>query len=329
MKRRTLIAGLGSAAAWPVVARAQRAAIPVIGYLSSTIEGDPADASHIDLAFRQGLGAQSFVEGKNVGILYRRAEGQYDRLPGLAADLVSRQIAVIFASTPIATALAAKRATSIIPIVFVTGADPVKFGLVESLSRPTGNLTGVAVITLELLAKRLGLLRQVLPAVHSIGFLANPTNPQMDSQISDTDSAARLLGLKMIVQNAGTSEEIGKAFSVLAKEGVGGVLVAAEPFFYVERDRIALAAADYGMPMMSPSREYAQAGALMSYGPNFAEAWRLAGTYVGRILKGEKPSDLPVQQSTKVDLVLNTKTAKAMGLEFPPKLLAVADEVIE
>jgi putative tryptophan/tyrosine transport system substrate-binding protein len=323
MKRREFIAGLGgAAAAWPLAARAQKTAVPIIGFLSGASETYAA-------AFRRGLGEEGYVEGRNVEILYRYAEFQNERLPLLAADLARRPVAVIFTTGGIASILAAKSATTITPIVFVTGTDPVEHGLVASLSRPGGNLTGVYFLDQAVNAKRVQLLHEVLPATSAIGFLVNPTSPpiQVDPEIREAQHAVRILGLRLVILNASTASEIDAAFTSVTGQQIGALLVIADALFSVQHDQVAALAARYAVPVMYPYREPVDAGGLMSYGPSLADAHRLAG--IGRILKGEKPADLPVQQSTRIEMVINLKTAKALGLTIPPNLLAVADEVIE
>jgi putative tryptophan/tyrosine transport system substrate-binding protein len=326
MRRREFIAGLGGAVAWPLVARAQQSAVPVIGFLSAASE-----AGGFAAAFRRGLSEEGYVEGRNVEILYRYAEFKNDRLPSLAADLTRHPVVAIFTTGGQASMLAAKAATTITPIVIVTGTDPVDLGLVASLSRPGGNLTGVYFVDQAVNAKRVQLLHQVVPATSAIGFLVNPTNPpiQVDPEVREAENAARILGVRLVILSASTSSEIETAFASAAGQRIGGLLVLADAFFYLQRDQLAALAAHYALPVMYPYREPVGAGGLMSYGPSLSDAHRIAGTYVGRVLKGEKPADLPVQQSTKVELVINLKTAKALGLTIPPNLLAIADEVIE
>jgi putative ABC transport system substrate-binding protein len=322
MKRREFIAGLGSAAAWPVVARAQRPAQPVIGYLSP---GTGVPSTN----FVQGLNEQGYVEGRNVEILYRSAENRYDRLPALAAELVRRRVAVIFADANPASALAAKKATGTIPIIFTTGADPVAVGLVVSLNRPGSNITGVSFLTTELTAKRLELLREILPTATSIGFLINPSGTGAEAEMREAETAARILAVRLSIANASTPSEIDQAFAILAGQRVGALLVGSTPFFTTQRDQVAALATHHSLPAIYNTRTNVEAGGLMSYGASISDAHRLAGTYVGRVLKGEKPADLPVQQSTKFELVINLKTAKALGLTIPETLLATADEVIQ
>ena len=321
--RRELLAALGgAAAAWPLAARAQQAALPTIGFIrANTPEKSVASVA----AFRQGLSETGYVEKQNITIEYRwAAQGHYDQLPALAADLVRRKVSVIAATTAQA-ALAAKAATASIPIVFETGGDPIQLGLVASLNRPGGNITGVTQLSSELLSKRLGLLHDLLPAAAAIGFLVNPTYPGAESQARDLQDAARTLGLQMHVLNAGTEAEINTAFANFAKLRVG---VGAGP--YAERaEQFVTLAARHALPTFYQYREYVAAGGLISYGASLTDSYRQAGVYTGRILKGEKPGDLPVLQPTKFELVINLKSANALGLTIPPGVLAIADEVIE
>jgi len=326
MRRRDFIAGLGSAAAWSLVARAQQSAMPVIGYLSGNTEigNRPAAA-----AFRKGLGEEGFVEGWNVEILYWWAETQYDRLPALANDLVRRRVSVIVATSVIGAARAAKSATATIPIVFQTGLDPVESGLVASLNRPGGNITGIFTLGRDLAAKRLELLRESVPAASSIGVLLNPSSIGAEPQMKAMEIAARVLGLRLVILNASTPGEIDAVFATVVGERVGALMTDADPLFFTQGAQLAALAARHRVPMIHYAREMVDAGGLMSYGVNVADAYRLVGKYAGRILKGDKPADLPVQQATKVELVLNMKTAKALGFTFPLNLLGRADEVIE
>ena len=326
MKRREFITLLGSTAAgWPLLARAQQRAMPVIGFLNST----SADgyASYL-AAFRQGLKEAGYIEGQNVAIEYRWAEGQYDRLPAMAGDLVRRQVTVIAAtSTP--AAVAAKAATTTVPIVFTTGGDPINLGLVASLNRPGGNVTGVSNLISGLASKRLGLLRELLPATTVIASLVNPSFQDAESQLRDVEEAARALDLQPVVVRASSEREIETAFATMGQQGAGALLVTADPFFLAHCDQIVALAARGALPALYPVHDWAVAGGLMSYGTDFADSYRQAGIYVGRIVNGEKPGDLPVQRSTKFELVINLKTAKALGLMLPDKLLALADKVIE
>jgi putative ABC transport system substrate-binding protein len=325
LRRREFIAALGGAAASPLTARAQQPALPVIGFLSGQ---SPADSEFVLTAFRQGLNETGYVEHRNVGIEYRWAQGQVGRLPAFAADLVRRQVAVIVA-IPTAPALAAKAATASIPIVFDTGGDPVKLGLVPSFNRPGGNITGVTFVANQLGSKRLQLLHELLPAATVIGFLVNPTNPNSQSEASDVAAAARLLKLNLHVENASSEREIDAAFASFVQQRVNAVLIAGDAYFTNQRDQVVALAARGALPASYVDRNQAAVGGLMSYGPSVIDAHRQVGVYTGRILKGEKPADLPVQQSTKFEFVVNLKTAKVLGLNVPPTLLALATEVIE
>ena len=324
MKRRAFVAGLGSAAVWPVVARAQQPTMLVIGFLGTQSSEDYKD---VTVPFLQGLKETGYVGGQNVAVEYRWAENQPDRLPGFAADLVRRRVAVIATSgTP--AALAAKVATMTIPIVFSAGGDPVALGLVASLNPPGANLTGIANLAAELAPKRLQLLRELIPNAAVFGILADPTFPATPSIIADLHAAARTLGLQLIVVNARTNSDLETAFATFSQQ-VGAVLVNGSPFFNRRAEQLASLAARHALPAIFPFRAYALAGGLMSYGSNGRYIWRQVGIYAGRILRGEKPADLPVQQATKLELVINLKTAKALGLTIPETLLATADEVIQ
>ena len=327
MRRREFITLLGSAAtAWPLAARAQQPPMPVIGYLHGQ---SPERFPHLMHAFRQGLNETGYVEGSNVAIEFRSAEGQTSRLPALAAQLVDRQVTVITATGGINSALAAKAATTTIPIVFLSGDDPVKLGIVASFNRPGGNATGIHVFLQMMEGKRLGLLRELVPTAAMMAALVNPTNAAFQLQMKDVEDAARALGLQMHTLNAINEKDIHAAFVALGKLRPGALLVGSDPFFNSRREQLATLAAHYGIPAIYEAREYAVAGGLMSYGTSLIEGYRQVGVYTGRILKGEKPADLPVVQSTKFEFVLNLKTARALGLEVPPALSARADEVIE
>jgi ABC-type uncharacterized transport system substrate-binding protein len=325
VRRREFITLLGGAAAVrPVAARAQQASMPVVGFLDPT---SPDTFAHRLVGFRQGLKETGYIEGENVAIVYRFAENQIDRLPELAADLVHRQVAVI--ATLANGALAAKMATKTTPIVFLLAEDPVKVGLVASLARPGGNLTGINFLSAELAAKRLELVRELLPAATDVCMLVNPTGPNSESTLRDAQSAARAIGLKIQVLNAGTSREINVAFATFVRERPDALFIDIDPFFTSRRVQLVHLASHHRVPATYPGRQFAEIGGLVSYGSNLTDAWRQVGVYTGRILKGAKPSDLPVVQSTKFELVLNAETARTLGLEVPPTLLARADEVIE
>jgi len=326
MKRRQFIASLGSVVAWPMVARAQQPAVPVVGYLGSQSAAD--DYKNFTVAFLQGLKETGYVEGQNVAIEYRWAENQYDRLPALAADLVRRRVAVIVAPTSPA-AVAAKRATTTIPIVFNTGGDPVALGLVASLNRPGGNLTGNAVLYSDLAPKRLQLLRDLIPDAALFGVLADPAFPPTPSMIADLQRAARTLGRELVVVNATTDNDLETGFVSFSQQRVGAVLVSDSAFFGRRTEQFAALAARHALPAIFQFREFVVAGGLMSYGSSLGYGNHQAGIYTGRILKGDKPADLPVQQLTKIELVINLKTANALGLTVPETLLATADEVIQ
>jgi putative tryptophan/tyrosine transport system substrate-binding protein len=327
IRRRDFIVTLGSATiASPLGAPAQQASMPVIGYLGAAAR-DPS--VHFISALRRGLGESGYVEGQNVAIEYRWAEGQYDLLPAMAADLVRLKVAVICASGGAAPALAAKSVTPTTPIVFVSGDDPVKSGLVSSLNRPSGNVTGVVFFNSALAAKRLELLRELVPTATVIGYLVNPGSPEVELEIADANEAAHALGLKLHVLRATVDRDIDAVFASLRQQQVGALVTASDPFLGSRRDQVAALAARHAIPVMAPVREYVAAGGFVSYGTSIPDAYRQAGVYVGRILNGAKPADLPVIQPTKFEFVINLKTAEALGLNVPDRLLALADEVIE
>jgi putative tryptophan/tyrosine transport system substrate-binding protein len=325
MNRRTFIAGLGSAAAWPVVGRAQQPVLPVIGYLSPQ---SADDSEFLTDAFRQGLKETGYIDGQNVAVEYHWAENQYDRLPALAADVVRRGVAVIVAYGA-AAALAAKAATTTTPIVFVTGTDPVAAGLVTSLNRPGANLTGNTILNAELAPKQLQLLRELIPNAAVYGVIVDPAARSTQSVISDLQAAARTLGLQLVVANVRTDGNLESAFATFSRQRVGAVLVGSNTLFDRRLKQLAALAARHALPTIYPHREYAQAGGLMSYGGGLGYEFHRAGIYTGRILKGEKPAELLVEQAAKIELVINLKTAKALGLTIPETLLATADEVIQ
>jgi putative ABC transport system substrate-binding protein len=327
MRRRELIFLLGGAvAAWPLGTRAQQKAMPVIGFLGA---GSPGPLTSFVAAFRQGLSEASYVEGQNVAIEYRWAEGRYDRLPALAADLAGRKVDVIAATGGLPPALAAKNATSTIPIVFALGIDPVAAGLVASLARPGGNLTGFSIIAAELMPKRLELLSELVPQAKVIALLVNPNNAANERVVRDVEEAARARGLQLPSLKAGSDSEIDAAFASLAQLHAGALLIVPDSFFASRREQLAALAAGHAVPAIYYSREFADSGGLISYGPSITAVYRQVGGYVGRILNGAKPADLPVQQPTRFELVINLKTAKALGLTVPQSLFARADEVIE
>jgi ABC-type uncharacterized transport system substrate-binding protein len=323
VRRREFITLLGSATAWPLVARAQQLVMPVIGYLHSGAPG----GRYVE-AFRQGLGEAGYVEGQNVRIEYRFAEGRFDTMRAHVLDLIALRVAAIAVQTT-GAALAAKSATSTIPIVFTIGSDPVKAGLVERLNQPGGNLTGNTVLTHALDAKRFQMIHQMVPAASTIGVLFNPKNADAEHQLSDLVTAARMLGQNIHVLDASTKSEVNAAFKKLPELRADALIVSSDAFLNEQNEQIAALASAFSIPGIAARRQFATSGLLLSYGPSITEAWRQQGVYTGRILKGEKPGDLPVLQPTRFELVINQQTAKALGLEVPPTLLATADEVIE
>jgi putative tryptophan/tyrosine transport system substrate-binding protein len=326
--RREFITLLGGAAAWPLAARAQQGAMPVIGFLNS---GSPGERTHLVAAFHQGLGETAYVDGRNVTIEYRWAQGRYDRLPALADELVRQQAAVITATGDTVSPRAAKAATTTIPIIFVMGGDPVAAGLVPSFNRPGGNITGVSLVAsalAELVAKQLELLHELTPKAVVVGILLNP-RPSSEVDLSQLQSVARSKGLELVVLRANTDRDIEAAFSALVQKHAEALLIEPDVFFLDRREQLVALAARHAIPAVYSRREYAAIGGLMSYGTSLADAYRHAGIYTGRVLKGEKPADLPVLQPTKFELVINLKAAKALGLKVPLTLQVAADEVIE
>jgi putative tryptophan/tyrosine transport system substrate-binding protein len=327
MKRRAFISLIGSAAVmWPHGAHAQQPALPVVGFLSAR---SPEESQHLNEAFARGLKEGGFVEGQNVAIEFRWARGDYGRLPALAADLVQQRVAVITAVGGEPSAVAAKAATSTIPIVFGIGGDPVRVGLVESFNRPGGNVTGVTVLSNMMEPKRLGLLRELAPGAELVGVLVNPNSPGAARHAPDIEEAARRIGQRIVIAKAGTDDELEAAFVSLLRERVGALLVAADAYFDTRRDRIVAFAARQRLPAIYQFREYAVAGGVLSYGVSITEGYRQYGLYTAKILGGTKPADLPVQQVTKFELIINLKTAKALGITISDNLLSLADEVIE
>jgi putative tryptophan/tyrosine transport system substrate-binding protein len=325
MRRREFITLLSGAAAWPLTARAQQL-MPVIGFLSGRSPGEAASAVG---AFREGLGKIGYIEGQNVTIEYRWAEGDYARLPALAAELVGRQVTVIAATGGEASGLAAKAATKTIPIVFTMGGDPVQLGLVASFNQPGGNVTGVTFIVGDIATKRLGLLRQLVTKATTIAMLVNPNYPATSAEVRDVQAAARTIGLQIDLLTASTSREIDTGLASFVSKRPDALFVGGDPFLLGQRDQIVSLVAHHAVPTTYPQREYVAAGGLMSYGTSVPDGYRQAGVYTGRILRGAKPAELPVLQPTNLELAINLKTAKALGLDVPPTLLAIADEVIE
>ena len=326
MKRREFIALLGGAGvAWPLAASAQQPAVPVIGFLNSRSR---SSLPHLLPAFREGLKETGFVEGENLNIEFRWADGQYDKLPAMAAELVQRRVAVMAVASTIAT-MAAKQATQTIPIVFFQGGDPIKLGFVSSLHRPGGNITGASFLTDELVQKRFEVLHELLPKAAVIGLLVNPSFSTTEEAATNAHAAAAAFGIKVVLAEAVAERDFESAFAALVQQGAQALLVAPDPYFNSQATTLVALAARHALPAIYQLREYVAAGGLMSYGTNLSDVWRLGGTYVGRILKGERAADLPVQQSTRVELVINFATAKALGIDVPPTLLARADEVIK
>jgi putative ABC transport system substrate-binding protein len=326
MKRRDFIATLGAAAVWPLAARAQQPAMPVVGFLSSR---SPGESDAVAAAFRQGLAEAGYVVGQNVAIEYRWAEGRYERLPALAAELVGLKVAAILAAGGPPSALAAKHATSTIPVIFSAADDPVAVGLVTSLSRPGGNVTGMSVFNSELVAKRLELLHELVPSAKIIAYLANPGSASIVHELKTAQEAAQRFGIDLEILKAGKDAEVDAAFARLAELHAGAIIVAAEPYFDSRRAAIVALAAKYAVPASYGWRENVALGGLLSYGTILTDSYRKAGGYCGRVLKGEKPADLPVMQPTKFEMTINLKTARTLGLTVPPALLTGADEVIE
>jgi putative ABC transport system substrate-binding protein len=327
MRRRKFITLLGAAAtAWPLAARAQQQPMPVVGFLNAA---SPGPLRQQVAAFREGLKESDYVEGRNVAVEYRWAEGQYDRLPALVADLVRQQVSVIVSGGGAPAVLAAKAATTTIPIVFSLGADPVGLGVVASLNRPGGNITGVYQFTSGLEAKRLGLLHEMIPKATPIAVLVNPNFADAENQLRDVEEAAARLEVQLVIVRANAESDFDAAFSTLVRQQVGALLVCSSPFFNGRREQLVVLTARHAVPAIFEWRDFAAAGGLMSYGTSLADAYRQVGVYAGQILRGAKPVDLPVVQSTKFELVINLSTAKALGLTVPPQLLARADEVIE
>jgi putative ABC transport system substrate-binding protein len=316
----------GAAAAWPLAARAQQSGMPVVGFMHTLL---PENVSKPMAGFHQGLKEGGYIEGHNLAVEYRWAQGHYDSLPELAADLVRRRVAVIVAAGGDPSPQIAKAATHTIPIVFVSNGDPVKGGVVDSLSRPGGNATGVTIFGLAAVTKRLQLLHDLVPQAAMIAFLTNPNNPYSNIEMEAAQTAATSLGRQIVVFDARSESELDAAFASMMQQRIGALLGASDPFFFSRRDRVVSLAAHYRIPAIYYLREFAQVGGLMAYGNNLAESYRIAGIYVGRILKGEKPADLPVQEATKFELLINLQTARALGIEVPNAMQLLADEVIE
>jgi putative ABC transport system substrate-binding protein len=326
VRRRAFIALAGATAAWPLAARAQQPAMPVVGFL-----GAPSAAPYARYvaAVHQGLKEVGYIEHQNVAMEYRWADGQYDRLPALAADLVSRRVAVIVPIGGAPATVAAKETTSTIPIIFNLGADPIELGLVANLNRPGGNITGIAIMAVEIETKRLELLHELAPTSTSIAILLNPSNAQSQTQEREAQRAARVIGRQVLVLKAGSEHEIERAFATLVRERAGALLVGGDTFFNSQAILFVVLTARHAIPTIYPWRSYVDAGGLMCYGASLLDAYRQTGVYTGRVLRGEKPADLPIVQPTKFELVINLKTARAVGIALPPTLLARADEVIE
>jgi putative ABC transport system substrate-binding protein len=326
MRRREFIAVVGATAAWPLTARAQSPAMPLIGFLSSR---SPAESAHHTAAFLRGLRETGYIEGQNVAVQYRWAEGKYDRLPALAAELVALPLAALAAPGGTPSALAAKAATASVPIIFLSGDDPVRAGLVVSFNRPGGNVTGVSLISTELGTKRVGLLCELVPTAKVIALFLNPNDPDAESHRQDVQMAVDRLRRRLIMLHASTETEFDAIFATLAQQGVGAMVVENDPFFDTQRNRLVALAAQYAVPAIYHIREFPAAGGLMSYGASLTEAYHQLGVQTAQILKGSDPRDVPVVRPTRFELVINIKTAKALGLDVPDKLLALADEVIE